>query len=91
MSFHSDRVGKRKPILAIGYLVTAMMGLLGLVTAIWQIVVIRTVAWMGAGRAARCATRSFPKAYLRKRMAARLASAALSPPTLVFHARPSLG
>ena len=49
MSFHSDRVGKRKPILAIGYFVTAAMGLLGFVTAWWQIVVIRMIAWMGRG------------------------------------------
>jgi MFS family permease len=49
MSFYSDRVGKRKPILAIGYFVTAMMGLLGLVTALWQIVIIRMAAWMGRG------------------------------------------
>lgn len=49
MSFYSDRVGKRKPILAIGYFVTAMMGLMGLVTAWWQIVVIRMAAWMGRG------------------------------------------
>ena len=49
MSFYSDRVGKRKPILAVGYFVTAMMGLLGLVTAWWQIVVIRMAAWMGRG------------------------------------------
>lgn len=49
MSFFSDRIGKRKPILAIGYLVTAMMGLLGLVTAVWQMVVIRMAAWMGRG------------------------------------------
>ncbi len=49
MSFYSDRVGKRKPILAIGYFVTATMGLLGFVTAWWQIVVIRMAAWMGRG------------------------------------------
>lgn len=49
MSFYSDRVGKRKPILAIGYFVTAMMGLIGFVTAWWQIVVIRMAAWMGRG------------------------------------------
>jgi MFS family permease len=49
MSFHSDRVGKRKPILAIGYFVTAAMGLLGFVTAWWQIVIIRMIAWMGRG------------------------------------------
>jgi MFS family permease len=49
MSFHSDRVGKRKPILVIGYFVTAMMGTFGFVTAWWQMVAIRTVAWMGRG------------------------------------------
>jgi MFS family permease len=49
MSFYSDRVGKRKPILAIGYFVTAAMGLLAFVTAWWQIVVIRMIAWMGRG------------------------------------------
>src|SRR5580704_18021118 len=49
MSFYSDRIGKRKPILPIGYFITAMMGLLGFVTAWWQIVVIRTAAWMGRG------------------------------------------
>ncbi|MGI8402188.1 MAG: MFS transporter [Gemmatimonadaceae bacterium] len=49
MSFYSDRVGKRKPILAIGYFVTAMMGLLGLATAVWQMVLIRMAAWMGRG------------------------------------------
>jgi MFS family permease len=49
MSFYSDRVGKHKPILAVGYFVTAMMGTLGFVTAIWQIVLIRMVAWMGRG------------------------------------------
>jgi MFS family permease len=49
MSIYSDRVGKRKPILAIGYFVTAAMGLLGFVTAWWQIVVIRMIAWMGRG------------------------------------------
>jgi MFS family permease len=49
MSFYSDRVGKRKPILAVGYFVTAMMGTFGFVTAWWQMVAIRTVAWMGRG------------------------------------------
>lgn len=49
MSFYSDRVGKRKPILAVGYFVTAMMGAFGFVTAWWQMVVIRTTAWMGRG------------------------------------------
>jgi MFS family permease len=49
MSYYSDRVGKRKPILAIGYFVTAMMGTFGFVTAWWQMVVIRAVAWIGRG------------------------------------------
>ncbi|MGA3028790.1 MAG: MFS transporter [Bryobacteraceae bacterium] len=49
MSMYSDRVGRRKPILAIAYLVTAMMGTFAFVTAWWQMLVIRAVAWMGRG------------------------------------------
>lgn len=49
MSFHSDRVGKRKPILAVGYLVTALTGLFGVVTSVWQILVVRVIAWIGRG------------------------------------------
>ncbi len=49
MSYYSDRVGKRKPILIVGYFVTAMMGLFAFVTAWWQMLVIRTIAWIGRG------------------------------------------
>lgn len=49
MSHYSDRIGKRKPILIAGYLVTAMMGTFAFVTAWWQILVIRAVAWIGRG------------------------------------------
>ena len=49
MSLYSDRVGKRKPILLIGYIVTAMMGLFAFVTAWWQLLVVRMAAWMGRG------------------------------------------
>ncbi len=49
MSYYSDRIGKRKPILAVGYLLTALMGSFGFVTAWWQLLAIRTVAWMGRG------------------------------------------
>ena len=49
MSIYSDRVGRRKPILVVGYVVTAMMGLFGFVTAWWQLLVIRMAAWMGRG------------------------------------------
>ena len=49
MSLYSDRVGRRKPILVVGYFVTAMMGLFGFVTAWWQLLVVRMAAWMGRG------------------------------------------
>src|ERR1700741_5416179 len=40
MSHYSDRVGKRKPILLVGYLMTALIGTSGFVTAWWQLLVI---------------------------------------------------
>lgn len=49
MSYYSDRIGSRKPILVAGYLLTAMMGAFGFVTAWWQMLAIRAVAWMGRG------------------------------------------
>jgi MFS family permease len=49
MSYYSDRVGKRRPILVAGYLVTAMMGTFAFVTAWWQMLVIRSIAWIGRG------------------------------------------
>ena len=49
MAYYSDRIGKRKPVLAIGYLVTALMGSFAFVTAWWQLLAIRTVGWMGRG------------------------------------------
>lgn len=49
MSFYSDRVGQRKPILVIGYVVTALKGLMGFATAWWQLLVVRMMAWMGRG------------------------------------------
>jgi MFS family permease len=49
MSHYSDRVGKRKPILIIGYLVTALMGSFAFVTRWWQLVAIRSIAWIGRG------------------------------------------
>jgi MFS family permease len=49
MSYYSDRVGRRKPILAVGYFVTAIMGSFGFVTAWWQMLVIRAIAWIGRG------------------------------------------
>lgn len=49
MSHYSDQVGKRKPILVIGYLVTALMGCFAFVTRWWQLVAIRAIAWIGRG------------------------------------------
>jgi len=49
MSHYSDRVGKRKPILVAGYLLTAMMGAFAFVTAWWQLLAIRAIAWIGRG------------------------------------------
>jgi MFS family permease len=49
MSCYSDRIGKRKPILVIGYMVTAMMGTFAFVTAWWQLLAIRAIAWTGRG------------------------------------------
>jgi MFS family permease len=49
MSFHSDKVGKRKPIILIGYIATAIVGTFGFVQNWWQLVVIRVLAWMGKG------------------------------------------
>jgi MFS family permease len=49
MSHHSDRIGRRKPIMVVGYILTAIMGLFAFVTAWWQILLLRGVAWMGRG------------------------------------------
>ena len=49
MAHYSDRIGKRKPILIIGYLVTALMGCFAFVTRWWQLVAIRAIAWIGRG------------------------------------------
>lgn len=49
MSFYSDRVGRRKPVMLAGYLLTALMGTFALATAWWQLLLIRVVAWIGRG------------------------------------------
>lgn len=49
MAHYSDKVGRRKPIIAIGYLVTACMGSFAFVTRWWQLVVVRSIAWIGRG------------------------------------------
>jgi len=49
MSYYSDRIGKRQPILVAGYVVTAMMGAFAFATAWWQLLAIRAIAWAGRG------------------------------------------
>ena len=46
----ADRVGRRKPLASVGYLVTAMgTAGIGLCTAAWQVMACRVVAWIGRG------------------------------------------
>lgn len=49
MSHYSDRIGKRKPILFVGYFATALLGAFAFVNALWQILLLRVFAWMGRG------------------------------------------
>lgn len=46
---HADRITNRKPLLLLGYTLTAVKALFVLVTAWWQIVVLRMIAWAGRG------------------------------------------
>lgn len=49
MAYYSDRIGKRKPIIALGYFATATLGAFAFVTAWWQMFVLRVFAWIGRG------------------------------------------
>ena len=48
-SHYSDKIGRRKPILVLGYLLTAVKGIMALAFS-WPVVLaIRAVAWIGRG------------------------------------------
>ncbi len=49
MGYYSDRIGKRKPIAIVGYAITALKGLFAFTTSWYQVLAIRTIAWMGRG------------------------------------------
>jgi MFS family permease len=49
MGWYSDRVGKRKPIATVGYVITALKGLFAFTTNWYQVLFIRVFAWMGRG------------------------------------------
>jgi MFS family permease len=49
MGYYSDRIGRRKPIAVVGYAITAVKGLFAFATNWYQVLFIRTFAWMGRG------------------------------------------
>lgn len=49
MGYYSDRIGKRKPIMIVGYAMTAFKGIMAFAFAWPQVLAIRTLAWMGRG------------------------------------------
>jgi len=47
---YSDKMGKRKPIAALGYFITAIaVAAFGFATSAWQLLVARSVGWFGRG------------------------------------------
>ncbi len=49
MGYHSDKIGKRKTIAVIGYIITALKGFFAFTTNWYQVLGIRVAAWMGRG------------------------------------------
>lgn len=49
MGYYSDRIGKRKSLATIGYVITALKGLFAFTTNWHQVLFIRVMAWMGRG------------------------------------------
>jgi len=49
MGYYSDKIGKRKPIIVVGYVLTAIKGLFAFTTNWYQVLFIRVFAWMGRG------------------------------------------
>jgi MFS family permease len=46
---HADRISNRKPLLLLGYALTSVKALFAMVTAWWQVLVLRMIAWAGRG------------------------------------------
>ena len=46
---YSDRIGRRKPFLVTGYLLTAIKGVMAFATSWNMVLVVRVVAWLGRG------------------------------------------
>jgi MFS family permease len=49
MGYYSDRIGRRKPIIVLGYVMSAAKGLLAFATSPFHILLVRILAWMGRG------------------------------------------
>lgn len=49
MGYYSDKIGKRKPIASVGYVITALKGLFAFTTSWYQVLLIRfSHGWAGA-------------------------------------------
>lgn len=47
--WYTDRIGRRKPLVVLGYTLTAMKALFALAVTWPQVLVVRTLAWLGRG------------------------------------------
>lgn len=47
--YYTDKIGRRKPVLVIGYALTAIKGLMAYVTTVPMVLTIRVIAWVGRG------------------------------------------
>lgn len=49
MGYYSDLIGRRKPIMVVGYVMTGLKGVMAFATAWPQVLAVRALAWMGRG------------------------------------------
>ena len=49
MGYWSDRIGRRKPLIVLGYVMSAAKGLLAFAASPFQVLLVRVFAWMGRG------------------------------------------
>ena len=49
VSYYSDKIGRRKPILIVGYILTAIKGVMAFVSTVAAVLIIRVISWMGRG------------------------------------------
>ncbi len=49
MGYYSDRIGRRKPLIVLGYVMSAAKGMLAFAASPFHVLLVRTFAWMGRG------------------------------------------